>query len=244
MATVENPVVQEGDVEAAKEVDLNSIRLAPAMEQLRATVEADVKARYDAKFVKEIGEFRQRMQIENDAALKQVIEEFKKSQQPPTQEEIKQLLSQEYLTFNVEIPWESETSTEKFRTFTIKELPQSVEKKFYKNFKEELIPRASDLGALTFNMLEGDVGKKITTLLETLDPGFDLMANACVMILNPRGKEKDIDRAWVQDNLSSYRQWNIINAQIQINRLRDFFSQISRGSKGMTTNLGAAHTRS
>src|ERR1019366_1147634 len=242
MATEAIPVVQE---EGASGIDLSTIKLTPAVEHLKETIEAEVKGRYDAKFVKEITEFRGRLQIENDVALKEVVAEFKKSQQPPTQAEIKLLLSQEHLPFDVELPGESDPSTATTKKFPIRELPQSVEKKFYRKFKEELLPHASDLAALSFNMAaEGDVGKQIITLLETLEPGFDLMADAVVMILNPRGKEKEISREWVQDNIGSYRQWNIINAQIQINRLRDFFSQISRGSKGMTTNLGAARTRS
>lgn len=212
-------------------------------EYLRVEIEKEVQGRYAAKFAKEIEDFRTKMQADNDAALQRVIDDWKAQQQPPTVEEIHTLLSQEYLTFPVVIPWESETSTEKERTFTIRELPQSIEKKFYKNFKEQVISRASDLGALTFDMLEGDVGAKITKLLEVLDPAFDLMADAVVMILNPRGKEKEISREWVQENLSSYRQWNIIYAQVQVNRLRDFFSQLSRGSKGMTTTLGQVRTR-
>jgi hypothetical protein len=216
-----------------------------SIEFVRATIETEVRAEYDAKFVRDITSYQQRLKLENDAALKEVIDEFKKSQTPPTQEEIGKLLSQEYLTFDVEIPWESETLTEKIRKFTIRELPQSVEKKFYKLFKDQIVPRASEIGALSFEMTEGDVGKKIVSLLEIFDPGFDLMADACVMILNPRGKETAINREWVQDNLGSYRQWNIINAQIQINRLRDFFSQISRSSRGMTPmTSGTARTRS
>lgn len=211
----------------------------PAVEHLREEIEQEVRARYDAKFVKEIEDFKQKLQLENDSALQAVIKEFKDSQKPPSEEDTRKLLQQEYLTFTVEIPWASETSTEAVRSFTIRELPQSVEKKFYKNFKEQIIPRASDLGALSFDMVEGDVGEKIKKLLETLDPAFDLMADAVVMILNPRGKEKEITREWVQDNLSSYRQWNIIYAQIQINRLRDFFSQLSRGSKGTMTAFTA-----
>jgi hypothetical protein len=219
------------------------VKNVQAVEYLRSQIETEVKGRYDAKFVRDIEAFKLKMQVENDAALQEVIKEFKKNQTPPSQEEIRLLLSQEYLTFDVEVPWASETSTETIRKFTIKELPQSVEKKFYRNFKETILPRASDLGALAFNMMEGDVGLKIKQLLETLDPGFDLMADAVVMILNPRGKEKEVTQEWVQDNLSSYRQWNIINAQIQINRLRDFFSQISRGSSGLTTISGARTQR-
>jgi len=215
-----------------------------SVEQLRINIESDVKGRYEAKFVKDIEDFKERLRIENDQALKVVIDEFKESQKPPSLEEVSKLLSQEYLEFVVEVPWVYESgspngSSETTRKFTIRELPQSVEKKFYRKFKGELIPRASDLAALTFEIAGGDAGKKLISLLETLDPGFDLMADAVVMILNPRGAEKEVTREWVQENLSSYRIWNIIYAQTQINRLRDFFSQLSRGSKGMTTTLGA-----
>ena len=215
-----------------------------SVEQLRASIEQDTKATYDAKFVRDIEAFKDRIRIENEEALQVVINEFKKEQKPPSEDEIRKLLSQEYLTFDVEVPWESANSADRTRKFVIRELPQSVEKKFYRKFKMELIPRASDLGALSFDMLGGDAGKKIVTLLETLDPAFDLMADAVVMVLNPREKETEITRDWVQENLSSYRQWNIIYAQVQINRLRDFFSQLSRGSKGMTTNLGGVRTQS
>ena len=226
---------------AAQEVGTRELKVenVEAVQHIRSRIEAEVKATYDAKFVRDIEAFKDKLRLENDAALQAVITEFKESQKPPSLEDISKLLSQDYLTFTVEVPWEFDNSTETTRKLVLRELPQSVEKKFYRKFKEELIPRASDLGALSFDMLGGDAGKKIISLLETLDPAFDLMADAVVMILNPRGKEKEITKDWIQDNLSSYRQWNIIYAQVQINRLRDFFSQLSRGSKGMTTTLGA-----
>jgi hypothetical protein len=215
-----------------------------SVEQLRAGIEADIRSTYEAKFVRDIGIFREKMRLENDQALQKVIEEFKASQKPPSEEDVRKLLSQEYLTFEVVLPWEdeTETSTAQTRTFVIRELPQSVEKKFYRQFKEQLIPRASEIGGLAFAEVDGDVAKRLKSILEAIDPAFDLMAEAVTMILNPRGKDKIVTKDWIQDNISSYRQWNIIYAQIQINRLRDFFSQISRGSKGMTI-LGAAPTQ-
>lgn len=215
----------------------------PITDVLRQEVEKDVRAIYEAKFAKEVADTKQQLTEQNTIAINQAIEEFKKSQQPPSQEEIAQLLNQEYLEFSVVVPWEGEAAVDGKRTFAIRELPQIVEKKFYAQFKNSILPKASELGALTFELLEGDVGKKITSLLETFEPTFDLMAEACVMILNPRGKEKELTKEWMQLNLSCYRQWNIIYAQVEVNRLRDFFSQLSRGSKGMTMNRGAS-TRS
>jgi len=221
----------------------------PITSQIREEVEKEIRELYEAKFVKEIADYQQKLYEQNQQALTQAVEEFKKEQKPPTQEEIAQLLSQEYLEFNVELPWTDPPDPSctdlpacLTRTFTIRELPQSKEKLFFQKLKKEIIPRASDVGALTFQLLEGDVAKKITSALETFEPTFDLMADACVMILDHKGKEK-ITREWVQDNLSSYRQWNIIYAQIQVSRLRDFFSQLSRGSKGMNLNLGASTRR-
>jgi len=205
-----------------------------SIEHIRAEIEREVKATYEAKFVRDIEEFKGKLRQENDAALKAVIDEFKASQTPPSEEDVRKLLTQEYLTFDVEVPW-----GEGKKNFTIGELPQKIEKRFYKTFKEQIVSRASEIGAIAFNMMEGDVAKKLTTIAEALDPTFDIMADAVVMILNPREQIKEINREWVQDNLSSYRQWNIIYAQFQVNRLRDFFSQVSRGSKGMIPNLGA-----
>lgn len=212
-------------------------------EQLRQQIEKEVRENLQAQFVKEIADFKQQLSAQNDAAMQTVLAEFREQQKPPSEEDIRTLLSQEYLTFDVEIPWDAPNSGGVTRTFTIRELPQAVEKRFYKTFKDQLLPRASDIGALAFEIAEGDVAKKLKSLLEAIDPAFDLMADAVVMILNPRGQEKELTREWVQENLSSYRQWNIINAQIMVNKLRDFFSQLSRGSKGMQTTLGRAGIR-
>lgn len=206
-----------------------------SIEYIQAEAEKKAKEQYSAQYVKDIAAYKEQLRSENDVAIQQAISEFKKSQEPPKPEEIQQLLSQEYLSFKVQIPDPKDETKE--REFTIKELPQRAEKAFYKKFKDELIPRASDLGALTFEILGGDVGQKITSLLNTFEPTFDLLAEACVLILDPK-KTGDVTKEWIQDNLSSYRQWNIIIAQTQVNRLRDFFSQLSRNSSGIPTNLG------
>jgi len=213
----------------------------PVTDAIREEIRKDVIAELEGRAAKELADLKKQLEEQNQLAIDQAIAEFRAEQKPPSQEEIATLLSQDYLSFKVEIPWETggDDGKQGIRTFTITELPQRMEKKFYAKFKEELIPRAGDVAKLTYDLLSGDTGDKITALLNAFEPSFDLMAEACVMILNPRGKETTITKDWIQDNLSSYRQWNIIYAQIQVNRLRDFFSQLSRGSKGMGMTLPA-----
>src|ERR1700733_3145505 len=154
-----------------------STQAEPAVEHLRAQIEDEVKKQFQAQYTKDITVFKEQLRVENDAAVQQAISEFRKSQEPPKPEEIQLLLSQEYLSFKVQIP--DPQDEKKDREFTIKELPQRAEKAFYKKFKEQLIPRAADLGALTFEILGGDVAQKITSLLNTFEPTFDLLAEAC-----------------------------------------------------------------
>jgi Zn-dependent M16 (insulinase) family peptidase len=212
----------------------------PIVDSIRAQVEKEISAQYEAKFTKEIADYQKKLSDQNEEAIQKAIAEFREEQKPPSQESISQLLSQEYLTFKVKLPVEDEEGKPVEKEFTIGELPQRAEKIFYRKFKEQIIPRAADVGALTFEILEGDVAKKITSALESFEPTFDLMADACVLILNPKNKYGYLNKEWVQDNVSSYRQWNIIQAQVQVNRLRDFFSQLSRGSSKVTMNLGAS----
>ena len=78
--------------------------------------------------------------------------------------------------------------------------------------------------------------QKAKAFLELFDESFDMLADAVVMCLNPFGRKKLVDRDWVQNNIGSDRQWSIVTAQIEVNRLRDFFSKVSQsGQRTMTT---------
>src|SRR5882724_137144 len=155
----------------------------PITDKIRAEVEAEIKAIYEAKWVKEVADIRQKLTDQNEIAIQKAIEELRAELKPPSKEDISQLLSQEYLEFKVDIPWSdppegsdanlvgSEAHT---RTFVIRELGQSKEKAFYKKLKEQIIPRAADIGSLTFELLEGDTAKKIISAIETFEPAFDL----------------------------------------------------------------------
>ena len=178
----------------------------------------------EAELAKSMNAYRIELATANAKMIQEELERIRKDFGPPKLEDIQKLLDQEYLTFTVLVPWPGE---EKKREFTIQELPQSVEKKFYKQIKSQLLPRAKELAALSFEVLEGKVEDKISAILEAFDPSFDILAAGVVLILNPRGETKEITQEWVQDNISSSRMWNILEAQMQVNRMRDFFSRLS-----------------
>jgi hypothetical protein len=120
------------------------------------------------------------------------------------------------------------------KTFTIVELPHSVEKKILKRIKTILVPFASDLSAISMELLEGDAAKKIVQLMNTFEPVLDAMVALCTICLNPFDEEEDIDEAWVATHLSSTRIVKIVTAQLEVNRWRDFFSLLFRSTKSMT----------
>lgn len=187
-------------------------------EKIREEVRAELQVEFDVEFDKQTKALRE----ENEKTIRLALEEFRKEQEPPTPEQISQLLSEEYLEFKIKLPGREED-------FTIRELSISVEKKFYKLVKDKLLPKITDLNLIT---VEGeDLIARATALFNVIDPTMDLLADAAAICLNPTGKEDGIKADWVKDNVSSYRVWNILVAQMEANRLRDFFSGVSRTSR-------------
>ena len=160
--------------------------------------------------------------------LEEKLQEIEKSRKPPTKEEIQTLLDQEYLTFQLTL-----VISGKKKEFTITELPQEAEKKFYKQFKTQLMDKASDLVALTQATMDQGMEAKMKAFLDSIDYSMDVLAEACALVLNPRDEDEEITNKWCQKNISSTRMWNIVKAQIEVNRLRDFFSQLSQSGMQM-----------
>lgn len=215
----------------------------PTLEELKKQVPTEVLSALETELrkvdaierTKDLAKLKEENTIALTKAVESKFDDFKKSQEPLKPEEIQQMLSQDYVTFKVKVPWLGEGDTEAEKEFTIRELPQSAEKKFYQTAKKELLNKVSELAALDFKVIDGDVMQQITGLMEIFEPVFDVLADACVISLNPRGKDSRVDRKWVQDNLTSYRILAVVNAQIEVNKLRDFFSQLFRTSNGFTT---------
>lgn len=164
--------------------------------------------------------------------VKKRFDEWQKAQKPPSPEDLQQLLDQKYLEFKLTL-----RTGEGDREFTIVELPQAIEQKFYRIFKSKLIAKASVIASIAQANIDEPMDKKFKFALDAIDESFDVLAEACVLVLNPFGKDNDITAAWVKNNVSSNRVWNIIFSQIEANRLRDFFSQISQAGNSMTNMI-------
>lgn len=171
--------------------------------------------------------------------LKKYFAEWVEQQKPPEPDDIQKLLDQEYVTFHIKVQYFDDEYETKSEMFTIRELPQSVEKKFYKQFREKIIDKLQHLEAITQSEIDKPFEDKAKAFLTLVDESFDMLSEAVVLCLNPFGKKKInevvLTTEWVQNNISSDRQWRIIEAQMKVNRLRDFFSKVS--TSGQQTRM-------
>lgn len=206
------------DVAEEKEVDIEA--------RIRVKLQEEYSSRLEVEIQKISGE----MQKENKKIVEEAIERFRKEMAPPSEQDIQKLLSQEYVEFTVEV----KSSQGKSRTFTIREVPIDVEKKILKKVKNILVPFASDLSALSMNLLEGDATKKIVQLMNTFEPMLDVAIGVCTICLNPFEEDEEVDEDWVRKNLGATRIVKIISAQMEANKMRDFFSLLFHSIKQQT----------
>ncbi len=206
------------------------------MNEILPEVEKQVREKlepeYAAKLDKQMQEYGEKLQEQNKKVIDEAINDLRKKMEPPNPEDLQKLLDQEYLSFKIKVA-SSRDGKEAERQFVIRELPQLVEKKFYAKIKDRLVPLASDIAALTLNLLEGDAARKVVAALNSFEPFIDLSAELVAIVLDPYEEEK-ITVEWVRANLSTTRIVAILNAQIECNRMRDFFSLLSRSSGLMT----------
>jgi hypothetical protein len=216
MAEVEE-VVKENEV--GKEIDLEA--------KIRASLEVEYQKRLEDQVV----EISKQLTEQNKKTVQEALDGFRKELVPPTNEEVKKLLDQEYAEVSFEIRAGTKDGVPVKRTFVIRELPQAVERRMYKKIKEILVPYSADLAAVSMNLMEGSAEKKIVQMMNTFEPMLDVMVAICAIALNPYGEEEDVDGKWVEEHLSSVRIAKIVTAQVQCNKIRDFFSLLFQGSR-------------
>lgn len=212
------------------------IALLPESEQGKAnTVLAEavqkhlarVSAAYNAQASKEMAELRAEWQARAQQAIEAKLQEIAKAAGPTNPEEMQTLVSQEYLRFPVKVEYPDEDGEFKELSFVIREVPQAVEKRMVKALTVELIPLMGKLQGIRFtpNSTNAD---KLQQAIRAVPEILSILAELTVICLNPLGKREGIDKAWVENNVSSSRMANILEAQFMANRIRDFFSGVSR----------------
>lgn len=215
----------------------NEIRLEVEA-QIRPALRMEYEALYSLWKADDLDKVRKESEKIATEGIGKLFDQWKEEQKPPTDDQIQLLLNQEYASFNLQVEFNGEDDTLQTTTFVIRELPQSAEKKFYKQFKDKVLTKAGSLEALTQATMDRPFEEKAKAFLDLFDESFDMLADAVVICLNPFGKDKKVTRDWVQNNISSHRQWQLVEAQIRVNRLKDFFSKLSQSGQSTQTMLG------
>lgn len=185
----------------------------------------------------ELNQLRKEYDKITEEGVKKLFNAWLEEQKPPSHDDIQQLLSQEYETFTLPVNTFGNPGEATPRMFTIRELPQEAEIQFYKGFKDRLLKNVPALQAIAQETMDMPFEERMRAIFSAFDEGFDILADAVVIILNPFGEDKDIDRKWVQRNIASQRQWQIVDAQIKVNRLKDFFSKLFQSGQSMQTTM-------
>lgn len=227
------------------------VPITPAAEFLdRAKIELDMRLmlrqEYERTFqmwkANEFADLEKRHDEIIIEGLKKYYQKVEEERKPPTTEDIQKLLDQEYETFSVPVQIANQESGEAEQVmFAIRELPQSVEKRFYQQFKAKVMDKIQLFAAMEQSDIDKPFEDRAKAYLTMFDESFDMLAEATTLVLNPFGKRKHkevvIDKEWVQNNIGSDRQWRIVEAQIKVNRLRDFFSKVSTSGQDMRMTM-------
>jgi hypothetical protein len=137
---------------------------------------------------------------------------------PPSDEQIERLLYPELAEFPVEMGG---------RRFVLREMPAIAEKKFLRLVEQKLPALVDELVSLDERLGE-NAAQVFTRVLARAGNALDLVADACVMVLDPAG-EHGVTREFVQRHAATARQLRILQAQLLLNGARDFLSRIWPG---------------
>lgn len=193
-------------------------KILPVVQEAARRHEAAKAARaYSA----EIDKFR----IEATETLKTERDRLTKALTPPTSADLEKLLTQEYKEFTVQLRVRPDSTGNTVRCFVLREHPQAVEKKWVKAISSQLLPLLKQAQSLDWSV--GSSADKIQSVIDSIPGALDTLAQLCAICLDPWGDSK-IDQLWVQENLSTTRMSDILQAQFEVSRLRDFFSGASR----------------
>ena len=169
----------------------------------------------------------ERLSTQNKEIMTKAIEEWKASQEPPSAEDVQKMLDGESPTFQVILELRGQK-----KSFRIRELSAKVEKKVIRLVRDRLTPKLGLLGQLTNEIMEGTIADKVAVFFEVLEPATGLVSETVALILAHSQDGEETATTYsadeVDESLSMQKQILVLNAQMAANRLRDFFSHVSR----------------
>lgn len=183
--------------------------------------ERALEARFEARLECEMQRLREQSQ--------RAVEAFKRGFPPPSDEQIERLLYPELSEFQVELGG---------RRFTLRELPATAEKKFLRLVEQKLPALMAEV--LAFDEHLGDDAEHgFARLLTRAASALDLIADACVLVLDPLA-EAGVTGAFVQQHASTARQLRILKAQLLLNGGRDFLLRLFPALTSAVATEGSA----
>lgn len=201
-------------------------------EELEVRVRKEVKAEFEGLFqvwqAKDLADLAEKQEATIKEEVAKLVKEYQEKQKPLNAEQIQKMLDQEYAEVQLKLSVNADEDTPQIRRFVIRELPQSVERKFYRQFVERVRDQAPKLAAFQQRSMDQPFEKVLVDFMDAFDGGFDILAGAVAIIINPFDKDKEITPEWVATHVASNRQLSIVMAQVEVNKLRDFFSQVFR----------------
>lgn len=204
--------------------------VAIATPWLKSMLKPEVRTELNVQYKTEMEAYVEEQKKLNAEQVKEYMDNWKKSQEPLSNDELGLLLNQEYLEFKLKIKVQGEDT---LREFTICELNQLAEIRFVKVLQDKLIPVVQEIAAADWH-IEDKIIDKIKGWLTKIPENLAVAAELVAIILDPKGKDASINKDWVQENLSTYRITAIISTQVEANRYRDFFSNGSRLYRSLT----------
>lgn len=208
-------------------------------EKIRQEIRSELEPEMRQHFEQQLARTKDDLQVQQREAIKTAVEQWQKKEAekmaPMSPESIQKMLDQEYAEFKLTLPNDG-----KKVNFILRELPLFYEKKFFKIAKETLADAVAELGGASFKLTDDDVFAQITGLMDVFEPVFDVMCECCVICLNHDGKLEWLNADWVGKNMTSYRIMSVIQAQTELNKLRDFFSVLFQGFQNTSATAKAA----
>ena len=180
---------------------------------------ARVSARMEADGAKKLAKATQELIEQNDRMMHDEVAKLRKAIKPPEPAELEQLLSQEYGEIKIELPLKGGK-----RTFTLRELPQACEKRMMDIVARRILPQIKEIAAADWAGM-ASIATKLQKFIDIVPDGLDMIAECCAICLDPFNTD-GIDLEWVQKNISSNRILGIVQAQLEVNKIRDFGSAV------------------
>jgi hypothetical protein len=181
-----------------------------------------IRAQAQADSAKELAAKVQELNASNQRMMQDEVEKLRASIKPPDSKEIETLLSQDYGEMTVQI---ANRKGDK-KTFTLRELPQACEKKMFDIIQKRVLPHLKEIAAVEW-AASATQAEKLQKVLAIIPDGLDMLAECCAICLDPF-KDDGITVEWVQANMGSSRILAVVEAQLEISKIRDFGSAVYR----------------